>query len=50
MTAARWSDGPAPASGTYSAMSAMVTVIRATGARPAAASRGSASAARSITF
>ena len=50
ITPARCRDGPAPASGTYTAISATVTAIRPAAAIPAAASNGSDSAASSITF
>ena len=50
ITPARWSDGPAPASGTYNATRQSSEMPRPRGPRPAATSNGSASAISSITF
>ena len=47
---ARCSDGPAPASGMYAAMSTTSATTRGRGPAPRAASTGTARAHRSITF
>ena len=50
ITAARWIDGPAPASGTYAATSASASHSRALSPSPAAAPSASTSVASRMTF
>ena len=50
ITAARWIDGPPPASGTYAATSAIASQRRAVRPRPAAVAIASTSVASSRTF